>query len=81
MFETIEKGLTLSKAIKGISKSLNIANELIPIYKEFKPTIQNARKIISKISNNKPKNSIPVKKVANVINTPATKINSPKFFN
>ena len=42
-------GLTTTKIISGISKTLNIANQAIPIYKEIKPMVGNARKVISVI--------------------------------
>mgnify|MGYP004570124121 FL=1 len=48
MFGTnIARGnLSFSKVLSGISKSLGIVNQAIPIYKEIKPMISNARKVI-----------------------------------
>ena len=43
--------LSLTKIITGFSKTLNIANQLIPLYKQVKPIIQNGNKILSKINN------------------------------
>ncbi len=43
----INSGLSLSKVIGGISKTLSIANQVIPLYKEAKPMINNARTILS----------------------------------
>jgi len=43
--------LSLAKIITGFSKTLNIANQLIPLYKQVKPIIQNGNKILSKLNN------------------------------
>lgn len=44
MFPQVARsGLTLTKVISGISKTLNIANQVIPIYMQAKPMIQNAK--------------------------------------
>lgn len=40
----IKTGLTLPKVLGGISKTLNVANQVIPLYMQAKPMIQNARK-------------------------------------
>ncbi len=40
-------GLTLPKVLSGISKTLNVANQVIPIYREAKPMINNAKTIFS----------------------------------
>jgi hypothetical protein len=47
--------LTLPKVISGISKTLNIVNQAIPIYQQVKPIIANAGNIL---------------KIFNEINTP-----------
>ena len=39
--------LSFSRIIGGISKALNTANQLIPIYQQAKPMIGNAKKIIN----------------------------------
>lgn len=44
---TPTSGLSIGKVISGISKSLNVANQLIPIYREVKPVIGNAKTILS----------------------------------
>ncbi len=36
-------GLTLPKVIGGISKTLNVANQIIPLYMQAKPMIKNAK--------------------------------------
>lgn len=40
---TIKTGLSLSKVISGVSKTLNVANQMFPLYMQAKPIIQNAR--------------------------------------
>lgn len=37
--------LSLSKVLSGISKTLGIVNQAIPIYKEIKPMVSSARKV------------------------------------
>lgn len=39
-------GLTLGKVISGISKSLNVVNQLIPLYREVKPVINNVKTVL-----------------------------------
>ena len=42
---SITKGLSLTKIIGGISKTLQVANQVIPLYQKAKPIISNARSI------------------------------------
>lgn len=46
MFGTnvVKNSLSLSKILSSISKGLGIVNQAIPIYKEVKPMISNAKK-------------------------------------
>ena len=41
--QTIKTGLTLPKILTGINKTLNVANQIIPIYVQAKPMIQNMK--------------------------------------
>lgn len=43
----ITSSLSLTKVISGISKTLNIANQVIPLYQQVKPIISNASSILS----------------------------------
>lgn len=43
----VSNGLTFTKVIGGISKTLSIANQVIPLYREAKPMINNAKTILS----------------------------------
>ena len=43
MFPNVPRaGLSLTKILGGINKTLNIANQVIPLYVQAKPIIQNA---------------------------------------
>ena len=53
----IGRGLTLTSVLGGISKGLGIINQAIPLYREIKPMIGSARKVMSvlqelKVNNN-----------------------------
>jgi len=69
---------SIGKLIGGISKTLNVANQVIPLYKEAKPMIQNARNAFNfikeftntttnKVMNNTEKNIKPIKDKIEII--------------
>lgn len=81
---TINTGLSFSKVLSGLSKALGVANQAIPLYKEIKPMVSNARKVLSvvkefnktntiKVTNKENKKVIPDKGI-----TPST--SNPVFF-
>lgn len=89
----VKSGLSLTKVIGGVSKTLSVANQLIPLYVQVKPMISNAKsafgvakEILStpnntKTSSGKKGNVLETKKrsVSNV--TPQIKnTNNPVFF-
>ena len=88
MFGTnvVSSGLSFTKVLGGISKGLSIANQVIPLYQQAKPMIQNARKVMNvlgelKKTNNISKTTVDVKNVKE--KTESLKIqstNSPVFF-
>lgn len=45
----IFSGLSFTRVLGGISKTLNVVNQVIPIYKQAKPMISNARNALSLI--------------------------------
>ena len=48
MFPNIaSSGLTLPKVLTGVQKTLNIANQIIPLYVQVKPIIKNAQSAFS----------------------------------
>ena len=81
----VSNGLTFTKILSGISKTLSVANQVIPLYKEAKPIIS-ALKDINKesktpvksktIKNNTIQNSNIKKENSNLI----TRKNMPNFF-
>ena len=80
--------LSLTKVLSGISKGLGIVNQAIPIYKEIKPMMSNARKVLeivkefNKSSNTKTIDVTPKKEVTKTV-TPSVLTNSspnPVFF-
>ena len=89
MFPGSGSGLSLIKVLGGISKTLSIAREIIPIYEQAKPMVQNARKafsVLKEISPSKPSfkplpqtnNSIEQKKTTTTRNS--SPVNNPSFF-
>ena len=87
MFNRIPPQSTFSigKLIGGLSKTLNVANQVIPLYKEAKPMIQNARNAFSlikeftnttttKVINNTEKNMQPIKEKVELIKSTSTNI-------
>lgn len=72
----MNNSLSLIKIINGLSKTLTIANKVIPLYKEVKPYINKTNTFLSNI--NKPKqknNNIPKQQPIQNNNT-----NLPTFF-
>ena len=43
----VTKGLSLTKIIGGLSKTLQIANQVIPLYQKAKPMISNSSSLFS----------------------------------
>ena len=58
MFGTVRSGITLSSVLGGISKGLGILNQAIPLYREIKPMIGSARKVMSVLQELKINNTI-----------------------
>ena len=85
-------GLSLSTVIGSLSRTLEVVNQMIPIYKETRPMIQNARNTFNlikdfgknstnKIMANKAKNIEPIKEKINMINHVNSKpLTNPTFF-
>ena len=89
MYPNSFNGLTFGKVIGGISKTLNLVNQAIPLYKQMRPIISNAGSILSifkefnkpdTVTNSKEKsiaisNTLPLKTKITSIST-----NNPTFF-
>ena len=94
MFGPEMKVFSWAKVIGGMSKTLGVVNQIIPIYKSAKPMIQNARSAfkvvkefgnnsVNKIMINKEKNIKPIKEKINTthnVNFTPNSNNNPKFF-
>lgn len=84
---SLSRGLSLTKIIGGISRTLQIANQIIPLYQKAKPAIQNARSVLnvlkemnkSSTNSNTTKTVIPATIEENVELTKKTQA-SPTFF-
>ena len=90
MFGTnvVKSSLSLGKILSGISKGLGIVNQAIPIYKEIKPMMSSAKKVLeiakefNKSSNTKTMDVTQKKEVTKTV-TPSVITNSspnPVFF-
>ena len=79
------------KLLGGISKTLGVVNQVIALYKEAKPMIQNAKSAINlvkefgntatnRIITNTEKNIKPIKEKINTPKSTDSSLNSPTFF-
>lgn len=50
----ITRGFSLGKIVNGLSKTLRVANQIIPIYQKAMPVIQNARNMFGMLKEFKP---------------------------
>lgn len=79
----MNNNLSLLKIINTLSKTLNVANQMIPLYKQAKPLIENSSKILSNLNNLK--KTIPPSPRTKNIKTETTIVseqtsNLPTFF-
>ena len=79
----ISSGITLAKVLSGLSKSINIAKEVIPLYESVKPMIRGAKnlpKILNTLNKGSKENE--TNKKFSTINTTieSSLINNPTFF-
>ena len=76
------KVLSFSRIISGISKSLNLVSQIIPIYEKAKPLISNTKKAISSIKSVNIPPKMQVKSITNKSYAPSvnTDYNNPTFF-
>ena len=78
----VSTGLTLTKILSGLSKTISIANEAIPWYENVKPLLGSSKKIMkyfqnSKVKTVKRKENTSIKKTT-INNYSST--NNPTFF-
>ena len=81
----ISSGITLAKVLSGLSKTINIAKEVIPLYESVKPMIGSAKNL-PKILNSLKRGS-KVSESTKEVNSSTIKttiesslINNPTFF-
>ena len=79
----ISSGITLAKVLSGLSKSINIATEVIPLYESVKPMIRGAKnlpKILNTLNKGSKENETN-KKFSTIKTTiESSLINNPTFF-
>ena len=77
----ITNTLSISKVINGLSRTLNVINQVIPLYQQTKPVISNIKNIYDLVKNNNnsfnKKQTIDIK--VNKKNT-SSNIANPVFF-
>ena len=91
--QAIRTGLTLPKILTGINKTLTVANQIIPIYVQAKPMIQNMKgafqvakefmsqpKTPSKPQNNNTQKVIPTTPNQNQTKRIQSSVSNPVFF-
>ncbi|MBE6140637.1 MAG: hypothetical protein E7172_03785 [Firmicutes bacterium] len=77
----VRNGLTLTRVFSGLNKCLTIANQVIPLYQQAKPMINNARKmakVFKEFTNNEPTRTTKIIDVAKPISN--NNSNVPQFF-
>lgn len=47
----MSNNISLLKIINGLSKTINIANQMLPLYNQIKPIITSGSKMLSSINN------------------------------
>ena len=79
----ISSGITLAKVLSGLSKSINIAKEVIPLYESVKPMIRGAKnlpKILNTLNKGSKENETN-KKFSTIKTTiESSRINNATFF-
>lgn len=79
----ISSGITLAKVLSGLSKSINIAKEVIPLYESVKPMIRGAKnlpKILNTLNKDSKENETNKKYSTIKTTIESSLINNPTFF-
>lgn len=79
----ISSGITLAKVLSGLSKSINIAKEVIPLYESVKPMIRGAKnlpKILNTLNKGSKENETNKKYSTTKTTIESSLINNPTFF-
>ena len=79
----ISSGITLAKVLSGLSKTINIAKEVIPLYESVKPMIRGAKnlpKILNTLNKGSKENETNKKYSPIKTTIESSLINNPTFF-
>ncbi len=81
----VSSGITLAKVLSGLSKTINIAKEVIPLYESVKPMIGSAKnlpKILNTLNRGSKVKETPKEVNSSIIKTTikSSLINNPTFF-
>ena len=79
----MNNNFSLLKIINGLSKTINIANQMLPLYNQIKPIITNGSKLLSNINipNSTKENTNKIINKKNELETPTNNTNNlPTFF-
>lgn len=81
----VSSGITLAKILSGLSKTINIAKEVIPLYESVKPMIGSAKnlpKILNTLNRGSKTKETPKEVNSSIIKTTikSSLINNPTFF-
>jgi hypothetical protein len=77
----MNNSFSITKIIGGLSKTLNVVNQLIPLYNQAKPYLGKANKMLSNINNFSLYQQKPNKTQSNPIQQSTPKNNNlPTFF-
>ena len=72
---------SLIRILSGLSKTLNVVNQVIPMYKKAKPTIENAKNLINTFKNiNITDKNEEKKKIIKKEPVISSSVNKPQFF-
>ena len=61
--QMVPRAFSFTKILGGISKTLNVANQLIPLYNQAKPIISHARNILGVLKEFNSKDSVSNKNI------------------
>ena len=78
----LNRGFNLIRMLNGLSKTLTVANRVIPMYQKAKPMVSNARTLINTLKNINIVDSNNIKKENKVKKEPKSisSSNNPIFF-
>ena len=79
----MNNNLSLLKIINGLSKTINFANQMLPLYNKIKPIITSGSKLLSNINiptSTQEKLTESINKTPQIESSTKVQSNSPTFF-